>query len=53
MLLTLLTPFQKIISIHIAIAFLVAIYYTITQGTAGAGDFALGFGIICLLGGIA
>jgi hypothetical protein len=48
-----LKPFQKIILIHIGIAFLIAIYYTLTQGTEGAGDFALAFGIICLLSGIA
>ena len=47
-----LKPVQKIIFIHVAVAFLIALFYTITQGTGGAGDFAVGFGIICLLGGI-
>ena len=44
---------QTIILANIAIALLIAIYYAVTQGTGQAGDFALAFGVICLLVGIA
>ena len=43
---------HKIILANIAIALVVAVYYTITLGTGEASDFALGFGVACLLGGI-
>ena len=48
-----LSPFQKIVLVHIAVAFLIAVYYTITEGSGDATDFALGFGIVCLLSSIA
>ena len=48
-----LKPFQKIVLVHVAIAALVAVYYTVVEGSEGFADFALGFGIVCLLSGIA
>jgi len=48
-----LKPFQKIVLVHAAIAFLVALYYTVAEGGDGFADFAFGFGIVCLLSGIA
>jgi len=45
-------PFQKIIIVHVAIAFVIAIYYTIAEAGGSPGEFALAFGIICLLSGI-
>jgi len=47
-----LKPFQKLILIHVAIALVVAVYYSVTQKT-DAVEFALAFGVMCLLGGIA
>ena len=44
---------HKIILVNVAIAFVIAIYYKIMQGTGVPGDFALAFGVICLFGGIA
>ena len=48
-----LKPFQKIVLVHAIIAALVALYYTVAEGGDGFADFALGFGIVCLLSGIA
>ena len=48
-----LKPFQKIVLVHAIIAAAVALYYTIAEGSSGFGDFALGFGIVCLLSGLA
>ena len=48
-----LKPFQKIVVVHAIIAALIALYYTIAEGGDGFADFALGFGIVCLLSGIA
>ena len=48
-----LKPFQKILLVHVALAFVIAVFFSLTEGTSGADDFALAFGIICLLGGIA
>ena len=34
------------------LAVLIALYYTLVEGTAEVADFAIGFGIICLLSGL-
>jgi hypothetical protein len=44
---------HKIILANIAISLLFAIYYAVTQAPGQASEFALAFGVICLLVGIA
>jgi uncharacterized membrane protein len=42
----------KIILVNVAVALFFGILFTIAEGTGTLGDFALAFGVTCLLGGL-
>jgi uncharacterized membrane protein len=44
--------FHKIILVNIAVALFFGIVFTIAEGTGTLEDFALSFGVACLLGGL-
>lgn len=43
---------HKIIFVNITVALLFGILFTISEGTSAISDFALAFGVVCLVGGL-